>query len=166
MTISSLTVTRQNFISTLVFMPTFEEAVRGCICLGPYNYPLNETFALLIPALIMEIPPFLNPQNWGFFANPLWRPFKIASQGCGQYPFWRENARFTTYGNGKIDVLALLDTAIRPMHSKCHPKKNRLRIVLGLRPKTQLLSSRCRFGFSRQECIAGTFPSMGSVVQR
>jgi glyceraldehyde-3-phosphate dehydrogenase (NADP+) len=26
------------------------------LCLGPYNYPLNETFALLIPALIMGIP--------------------------------------------------------------------------------------------------------------
>jgi glyceraldehyde-3-phosphate dehydrogenase (NADP+) len=25
------------------------------LCLGPYNYPLNETFALLIPALIMGI---------------------------------------------------------------------------------------------------------------
>ena len=23
------------------------------LCLGPYNYPLNETFCLLIPAIIM-----------------------------------------------------------------------------------------------------------------
>src|SRR5690606_32655868 len=27
--------------------------LRVVLCLGPYNYPLNETFALLIPAIIM-----------------------------------------------------------------------------------------------------------------
>ena len=33
------------------------------LCLGPYNYPLNETFALLIPALIMVTLLFLSLQN-------------------------------------------------------------------------------------------------------
>lgn len=37
------------------------------LCLGPYNYPLNETFALLIPALIMEILPYLNLLNMVFY---------------------------------------------------------------------------------------------------
>ena len=33
------------------------------LCLGPYNYPLNETFALLIPALIMGNTTVFKPAN-------------------------------------------------------------------------------------------------------
>ena len=34
-------------------------------CLGPYNYPLNETFCLLIPALIMGNTAILKPAKFG-----------------------------------------------------------------------------------------------------
>ena len=48
------------------------------LCLGPYNYPLNETFALLIPALIMGNTAFLNPLNTVFYCYLLyWKPFRI-----------------------------------------------------------------------------------------
>lgn len=37
------------------------------LCLGPYNYPLNETFALLIPALIMGNTAIFKPaKSWCF----------------------------------------------------------------------------------------------------
>jgi len=35
------------------------------LCLGPYNYPLNETFALLIPALIMGNTTIFKPAKFG-----------------------------------------------------------------------------------------------------
>src|SRR5690606_5206758 len=35
------------------------------LCLGPYNYPLNETFALLIPALIMGNTVIFKPAKHG-----------------------------------------------------------------------------------------------------
>jgi glyceraldehyde-3-phosphate dehydrogenase (NADP+) len=35
------------------------------LCLGPYNYPLNETFALLIPALIMGNTTIFKPAKHG-----------------------------------------------------------------------------------------------------
>jgi glyceraldehyde-3-phosphate dehydrogenase (NADP+) len=35
------------------------------LCLGPYNYPLNETFALLIPALIMGNTVVFKPAKHG-----------------------------------------------------------------------------------------------------
>ena len=35
------------------------------LCLGPYNYPLNETFSLLIPALIMGNPVIFKPAKHG-----------------------------------------------------------------------------------------------------
>ena len=34
-------------------------------CLGPYNYPLNETFCLLIPALIMGNATIFKPAKFG-----------------------------------------------------------------------------------------------------
>ena len=35
------------------------------LCLGPYNYPLNETFCLLIPALIMGNTTVFKPAKYG-----------------------------------------------------------------------------------------------------
>ena len=35
------------------------------LCLGPYNYPLNETFALLIPAIIMGNTAIFKPAKHG-----------------------------------------------------------------------------------------------------
>ncbi|HAI39785.1 MAG TPA: NADP-dependent glyceraldehyde-3-phosphate dehydrogenase, partial [Maribacter sp.] len=35
------------------------------LCLGPYNYPLNETFALLIPAIIMGNTTIFKPAKHG-----------------------------------------------------------------------------------------------------
>ena len=46
-------------------------------CLGPYNYPLNETFCLLIPALIMGNVAILKPPKFGvLFFNYLMKVFK------------------------------------------------------------------------------------------
>jgi glyceraldehyde-3-phosphate dehydrogenase (NADP+) len=46
------------------------------LCLGPYNYPLNETFTLLIPALIMGNPVILNQLNTEFYYSPLLEAFR------------------------------------------------------------------------------------------
>ena len=35
------------------------------LCMGPYNYPLNETFATLIPALIMGNTVVFKPPRYG-----------------------------------------------------------------------------------------------------
>jgi glyceraldehyde-3-phosphate dehydrogenase (NADP+) len=47
----------------------------GVLCLGPYNYPLNETFTLLIPALIMGNPVILNQLNTEFITLSIVRSF-------------------------------------------------------------------------------------------
>ena len=49
------------------------------LCLGPYNYPLNETFALLIPALIMGNTVTFKPPKYGVLLHaPLLEAFKEA----------------------------------------------------------------------------------------
>jgi glyceraldehyde-3-phosphate dehydrogenase (NADP+) len=46
------------------------------LCLGPYNYPLNETFTLLIPALIMGNPVIFKPAKHGVLFSPLLEAFR------------------------------------------------------------------------------------------
>ena len=47
------------------------------LCLGPYNYPLNETFSLLIPALIMGNPVIFKPaKNGVLLISPLLEAFR------------------------------------------------------------------------------------------
>ncbi len=47
------------------------------LCLGPYNYPLNETFALLIPALIMGNTAIFKPAKHGvLLISPLLEAFQ------------------------------------------------------------------------------------------
>ena len=44
------------------------------LCMGPYNYPLNETFATLIPALIMGNTMVFKPPRHGVLLfYPCWR---------------------------------------------------------------------------------------------
>ena len=47
------------------------------LCLGPYNYPLNETFCLLIPALIMGNTAIFKPAKFGvLLISPLLEAFQ------------------------------------------------------------------------------------------
>lgn len=47
------------------------------LCLGPYNYPLNETFCLLIPALIMGNTAIFKPAKHGvLLISPLMEAFQ------------------------------------------------------------------------------------------
>lgn len=47
------------------------------LCLGPYNYPLNETFTLLIPAIIMGNTVIFKPAKLGvLLISPLLDAFR------------------------------------------------------------------------------------------
>ncbi len=49
------------------------------LCLGPYNYPLNETFCLLIPAIIMGNTTVFKPAKYGvILITPLLEAFAEA----------------------------------------------------------------------------------------
>jgi aldehyde dehydrogenase (NAD+) len=66
------------------------------LCMGPYNYPLNETFATLIPALIMGNTVLFKPPKLGVLLfNPLLDAFANA------FPKGVIN---TIYGRGAVVV--------------------------------------------------------------
>lgn len=108
-------------------------------CMGPYNYPLNETFCTLIPALIMGNAVILKPAKYGvLLLSPLLDAFKQT------FPPGTINIIYgsgrETIGNlmktGEIDVFAFIGTSKGANGlKKMHPKPNRLRSVLGLEAK-------------------------------
>ena len=109
------------------------------LCMGPYNYPLNETFTTLIPAILMGNAVIFKPAKLGvLMISPLLEAFRDSFPkgviniiyGSGQETVGPLMA------SGKIDVLAFIGSSTSANAiKKLHPKPNRLRSVLGLDAK-------------------------------
>lgn len=109
------------------------------LCMGPYNYPLNETFTTLIPALIMGNTVVFKPAKFGvLLIRPLLEAFRD-SFPAGVINVIYGSGRETVsalMSSGKIDIFAFIGTnkgasALK----KLHPKPHRLRAALGLDAK-------------------------------
>ena len=96
------------------------------LCLGPYNYPLNETFCLLIPALIMGNTAIFKPAKLGvLLITPLLEAFTESfPPGVVNIVFGRgRNIASPIMQTGKVDVLALIGhsssaVALQDQHQK------------------------------------------------
>ena len=106
------------------------------LCLGPYNYPLNETFSLLIPALIMGNTVVFKPAKYGvLLIAPLLEAFENSfPKGVVNIIYGRGRTLATPImKTGKVDVLALIGNSKSANALQAHhPRKNRLRQILGL----------------------------------
>ncbi|ELR70481.1 Glyceraldehyde-3-phosphate dehydrogenase, putative [Fulvivirga imtechensis AK7] len=136
------------------------------LCLGPYNYPLNETFALLIPALIMGNTAIFKPAKHGvLLITPLLEAFR-SSFPAGVvniiYGRGREVAA-PIMKTGKVDVLALIGNSKSAIALQDqHPNKNRLRLVLGLEAKNPaIVLPDADLDLAIDECITGTLSFNG-----
>ena len=109
------------------------------LCLGPYNYPLNETFSLLIPALIMGNPVIFKPAKHGvLLISPLLEAFRSSfPKGAINILYGRGREVATpVMQSGKVDLLALIGNSKSAIALQDqHPNKNRLRLILGLEAK-------------------------------
>lgn len=109
------------------------------LCMGPFNYPLNETFTTLIPAILMGNTLLFKPPKHGTLLHyPLLKAFQesfpkgvvntIYGRGADVTPALMES--------GKVDVLAFIGSSkVANDLKKRHPKVNRLRAVLSLDAK-------------------------------
>ncbi|HMI06979.1 MAG TPA: aldehyde dehydrogenase family protein, partial [Flavobacterium sp.] len=100
------------------------------LCMGPFNYPLNETFTTLIPALIMGNTILFKPPKFGTLLHyPLQEAFQesfppgvinvIYGRGSDIIPGLMQS--------GKINVLTLIGSSkVANELKKQHPKVNRL----------------------------------------
>ncbi|MGE8049786.1 NADP-dependent glyceraldehyde-3-phosphate dehydrogenase [Pseudomonas monteilii] len=109
------------------------------LCMGPYNYPLNETFTTLIPALIMGNTVVFKPAKFGvLLIRPLLEAFRD-SFPAGVINVIYGSGRETVsalMASGKVDVFAFIGTHKAASDlKKLHPRPHRLRAVLGLDAK-------------------------------
>ena len=136
------------------------------LCLGPYNYPLNETFALLIPAIIMGNTAIFKPAKHGvLLIAPLLEAFqKSFPPGVVNIIFGRgREIASPIMKSGKINVLALIGHSSSAISLQdLHPQKNRLRLVLGLEAKNPaIILDDADLELSVDECISGSLSYNG-----
>ncbi len=109
------------------------------LCMGPFNYPLNETFTTLIPAIIMgNTLLFKAPKHGTLLHYPLLEAFKTCfPKGVVNTIYGRGNVIIPALmESGKINVLTLIGSSkVANQLKKLHPKVNRLRAILGLDAK-------------------------------
>lgn len=136
------------------------------LCLGPYNYPLNETFALLIPALIMGNTVIFKPAKHGvLLISPLLEAFRSSfPKGVVNVIYGRgREVAAPIMKAGRIDVLALIGNSKSAVALQDqHPYKNRLRLVLGLEAKNPgIILPDADLDLAINECITGTLSFNG-----
>jgi glyceraldehyde-3-phosphate dehydrogenase (NADP+) len=132
------------------------------LCMGPYNYPLNETFATLIMGNTMVFKP---PKFGVLLFQPLLEAFQNA------FPKGVIN---TVYGkgsvivpmlleSGKVNVLTLIGSSKVADHlKKMHPKVNRLRAILGLDAKNAaIVLPDADLELAVKECVLGSLSFNG-----
>ncbi|WP_156204732.1 aldehyde dehydrogenase family protein [Candidatus Syntrophocurvum alkaliphilum] len=149
----------------------FIAQIRRCplgttLCMGPFNYPLNETFAMLIPALIMGNTAIVKPPDYGSLCTlTLLEDFAKAFppgviniiNGNG------EEIISPIIKSGKIDVLGFIgSTKVANLLIKQHPYPNRLRTILGLEAKNSaFILSDADLDLAVEECLKGALEFNG-----
>jgi acyl-CoA reductase-like NAD-dependent aldehyde dehydrogenase len=136
------------------------------LCMGPFNYPLNETFTTLIPALIMGNTVLFKPPKHGTLLHyPLLEAFKDSfPPGVINTLYGRGNSIIPQLiESGKIDVLTLIGSSkVADKLKKMHPKVNRLRAILGLDAKNAaIVTESAQLDVAINECLLGSLSFNG-----
>ena len=136
------------------------------LCLGPYNYPLNETFSLLIPAIIMGNTVIFKPAKLGvLLISPLLEAFKNSfPKGVINIVYGRgREVASPIMKSGKIAILALIGNSKSAIALQDqHPNKNRLRLILGLEAKNPaIILPDANLDLAIQECVLGSLSFNG-----
>ena len=136
------------------------------LCMGPYNYPLNETFATLIPALIMGNTMVFKPPQYGtLLFYPLLEAFRSAFPAGVINTVYAPGAVVVPrmLATGRVNVLALIGSSKVADHlKKQHPKSHRLRAILGLDAKNAaIVLPDADIELTVKECLLGTLSFNG-----
>jgi glyceraldehyde-3-phosphate dehydrogenase (NADP+) len=136
------------------------------LCMGPFNYPLFETFTGLIPALISgNTVIFKTPRFGTLLYQPLLEIFRdsfpagvvneISGEGKEVIP--------PLLSSGMIDGLAFIGTSTVAAYLRgLHPRTQRLRCVLGLEAKNPaIILPDADLDLTVKECITGALSFNG-----
>lgn len=130
------------------------------LCMGPYNYAVNEVYTTVIPALVMGNPVVIKTPRYGILANALLAPALCASYPPGVVSMITGDGP-TVVGpiveSGKLDVLALIGSArTAAVLLRQHPKPYRLRTILGMGAKNPAIVLRdADLDLAAKEIVSG-----------
>jgi glyceraldehyde-3-phosphate dehydrogenase (NADP+) len=136
------------------------------LCMGPFNYPLNETYTTLIPALLMGNTVVCKLPRYGVLLHA---PLLDVMAEC--FPPGVVNVvqgdGATVVGpmmtSGRVDVLAFIGTSrVVNILKKQHPKPNRLRCIAGLEAKNPaVILPDADLDVAVAECVSGALSFNG-----
>lgn len=136
------------------------------LCMGPFNYPLNETFTTLIPALIMGNTVVSKlPRHGGLAHVPLFEALATCFPPGVVNVFQGDGA--ATIGplmaSGGVDVLAFIGTSrVANILKRQHPRPHRLRSILGLEAKNPaVILPDADLDVAVRECVSGSLSFNG-----
>ena len=136
------------------------------LCMGPFNYPLNETFAILIPAIIMGNTVILKPPRKGVLLYRfLLAAFKDSFPKGVINVIYGDGKQTSAVllKSGKIDALAFIGSSgVATELKKLHPYPHRLRSILGLESKNPaIILPDANMSLTINECLLGTLSFNG-----
>jgi glyceraldehyde-3-phosphate dehydrogenase (NADP+) len=136
------------------------------LCMGPFNYPLNETFTTLIPALIMGNAVIFKPPKLGVLLHqPLLEAFRDSFPKGVVNSVYGEGQKVIgpLMTSGRIDVLAFIGSSrVADILKRQHPKPHRLRCVLGLEAKNAgIVLKDADLDHAVKECVLGALSYNG-----
>lgn len=136
------------------------------LCMGPYNYPLNETFTTLIPAILMGNTVVFKPPKYGVLLHrPLMEAFRDAFPKGVVNTLYGEGRKIIgpLMKTGKVNVLAFIGSSkVADILKQQHPKPHRLRCVLGLDAKNAgIILPDADIDLAVGECLTGALSYNG-----
>ncbi len=136
------------------------------LCMGPFNYPLNETMTTLIPALLMGNTVVVKPPRYGVLLfRPILEAFKEAFPPGVVNTIYGEGSVIIgpLMTSGRVDALAFIGTSrVADTVRSQHPKLHRLRTVLGLDAKNPaIILPDADMEMAVRECITGSLSFNG-----
>jgi glyceraldehyde-3-phosphate dehydrogenase (NADP+) len=136
------------------------------LCMGPYNYPLNETFTTLIPALIMGNTVVFKPPKYGVLLHrPLLEAFRDSFPKGVVNTLYGEGKKIIgpIMKTGKVNVLAFIGSSkVADLLRVQHPAPHRLRCVLGLDAKNAgIVLPDADIDLAVSECLTGALSYNG-----
>jgi hypothetical protein len=136
------------------------------LVMGPFNYPLNETFTTLIPALIMGNPVvFKTPKLGVLLYEPLLEAFRDAFPPGVVNIVTGQGSEIVgpIMESGKVDVLAFIGSSkVANTLQKQHPRPARLRSILGLDAKNPaIVLPDADLDVAVRECLTGALSFNG-----
>ncbi len=136
------------------------------LCMGPFNYPLNETFTTLIPALAMGNTAVVKLPRYGSLCQiPLFAAFADSFpkgvvnivNGDGK------DVAGPIIASGQVAALAFIGSSrAANILKKQHPMPNRLRCILGLDAKNPgIVLADADIDLAVKECVKGSLSFNG-----